>query len=84
MLNLPIIAIEVNRYDQPTTVFFFNKSDVHICFRIFGYGLNFINRAKQPALYSVRSGKTKQWKVYGDWHMMVLKPTPKNECVGRP
>ncbi len=64
--------------------FFFKKSECHVCFRIFGYGLNFIDRSKQPAPYSVRSGKTKQWKVSGTWYMMVLKPIPKTECVGRP
>lgn len=64
--------------------FFFNKSDTHLCFRIFNYGLNFINRAKQPAPYSVRSGKTKQWRICGDWYMMVLKPIPKTVCVGKP
>ena len=63
--------------------FFFNKSEHHICFRIFDYGLNFINREKQQAPYSVRSGKLKQYKVYKAWHMMFLKPI-KNECVGRP
>lgn len=64
--------------------FFFNKSDVHICFRIFGYGLNFINRAKQPEPFSFRSGKTKQWRVYANWHMVVLKPEAKNDFIGRP
>jgi len=67
-----------------TPYFFFNKSDVHICFRVLGYGLNFINRSKQPALYSVRSGKQKQWKIYKQWYMMVLKPESKNPCIGRP
>lgn len=63
--------------------FFFNKTDTNLCFRIFGYGLNFIDRDKQPALYSVRSGSKKQWKVFKYWHVIVLKPI-KYEGVGRP
>lgn len=64
--------------------FFFNKTDTSLCFRIFDYGLNFINRGKQTAPYSVRSGKSKQWKLCGNWYVMLLKPLAKGECVGRP
>ena len=63
--------------------FFFNKTDTNLCFRVFNYGLNFINRAKQPAPHSVRNGKRKQLKVYGDWYIMILKPSPKTDCVGK-
>jgi len=63
--------------------FFFNKTEEILCFRVFNYGLNFIDRSKQPAPFSVRSGSRKQWRVFKTWYVMILTP-PSDKGIGRP
>lgn len=41
-------------------------------FRIFGYGLHFIDRSKHKPPFSIRAGKVKEYKI-GNWGFKFLR-----------
>ena len=54
-------------------VFCYHLSKDCFWFRIFGYGLRFIDRAINSPCFSIRNGYTKEWRI-GKWGVIVLKP----------
>ena len=46
-------------------IFCYSLNDSGFWFRIFGYGLVFIDRRQHLPLFSVRKGYVKEWRVFG-------------------
>lgn len=54
------------------SVFCYYISNSGLWFRLFGYGINIIDRSKQPPLFSVRNGYRKEYK-FGKYGIQILK-----------
>lgn len=52
-------------------VFCYHLSKDCFWFRVFGYGLRFIDRSVHSPSFSIRNGYTKEWRI-GRWGVIVL------------